>query len=263
MNLSHMFKRQAATHPRNIVEVRDKPTSLRTIDKKMACTAMRDTSPAAAAISAPHQEGLQMDRPSSVEREEMEGEHMEAIRVSYSEASLEIAQSETSEDGSVFLNSARMGLDLVHSKNYMQALSVYRIALHCKNATIDSEPKHIQEKYADILFNIGHIHLLPQFDDKSKSLEAFHFCLDLRRMCFGSSHPSVAAVLYKLASIYDCSGEKQYALELLLEAHSILLFENDNKLALAAVWTAVGKVQQALGRADEAESSFQEAARLK
>jgi tetratricopeptide (TPR) repeat protein len=191
---------------------------------------------------------------------------MQQIRVSYSEASLEITRSEgeTSEDGTLFRNSQMLGKKLQDLGNYKQALQYYRTALQCKNRTIDSEPQSVQAAFADILFDIGNIHLVPGFEDRAKSMEAFHFCLDIRRACFGSSHPAVASVLYKLASIHSSFGEHQYALELLLEAVSILLCAiPEDKVGLIEVWTAIGKVQEALGQTDEAQSSFQEAEQLK
>lgn len=191
---------------------------------------------------------------------------MHQIRVSYSEASLELTRSEgeTSEDGVLFRTSQKMGKQLQDSGNYSQALLYYRTALQCKNRTIDSEPQSVQAAFADILFEIGTIHLVSEVEDWVKSLESFHYCLDIRRETFGSSHPSVASVLYKLASIYCSFGEHQYALDLLLEAVSILLCGSPgDDVALIDVWTAIGKVQQALGQTDEARSSFEEAERLK
>lgn len=241
-----MFHQRAVTRTEHTKECGDCITSPEAVEEKMACTTMRESTPATRTTSnsSPH-EGLQTDSFASVNRQVTEDD------------------SDPSDDVNLFVESVSVGRDYLKSKNYIQALSSYKTALQSKNSTIDREPKHIQAQFADILFNIGRIHMLPQFDDKTKSLEAFHFCLALRRACFGSSHPSVAPVLCKLASIYHCFGDQHYTLELLLEALSILLFEKKNKLALAEVWTALGKVQQSLGRADDAESSFQEAARVK
>lgn len=219
----------------------------------------------------PQPVGLKMNLFSEDDEESLPGQDadnmdIEETRVSYTEISREItrSESETSEDGKLFLNSRAMGKHFQASGNYSQALKYYRIALQCKNRKIDSEPQSVQGAFADILFDIGNIHLVPGFMDRAKSLEAFHFCLDIRRMCFGSSHPAVANVLHKLASMYSSFDEHQYALDLLLESVSILLFASPgDKTSLIEVWTTMGKVQLALGQTDEADSSFQEAEQLK
>lgn len=188
------------------------------------------------------------------------------ILVSYSEASLELTQSEgdISEDGNIFLNSRKMGKHLQEMGIYSQALQYYRAALQCKHRSIDTEPRSIQEAFADILFDIGNIHLVPGFEHRAKSMEAFHFCLDIRRTCLGSSHPAVASALCSLASIHSSFFEHQYALDLLIEAVSILLCSSvDYTSDLIEVWTAIGKVQEALGQTEESQSSFQEAEQLK
>jgi len=238
-----MVQRQKITHSKQTSDCGDCITSS-PVKEKMACSTMRDNAPATTVSNCSAHRGLPPDSFTSVNRQVTEDDF------------------EPPEDGDIFLNSASAGRDHLKSKDYIRALSSYKTALRCKRTTIEKEPKHIQAQFADILFNIGRIHMLPQFDDKTKSLEAFHICLALRRICFGSSHPSVATVLCKLASIYHSFGEQHYTLELLLEALSIFLFEKGNNSTLAEVWTALGKVQQSLGRADEAESSFQEAARL-
>jgi tetratricopeptide (TPR) repeat protein len=204
---------------------------------------------------------------SSPHQEETGRIEVQQIRESYSEVSIEVTQSDgdLSEDGLQFRNSLTIGKQLQATGNYSQALHFYRTALQCKNKTIDSEPQSVQEAFADILYDIGNIHLVRGFENRAKSMEAFHFCLEIRRACFGSSHPAVASVLYKLASIHSSFADNEYALDLLLEAVSILLCDSHegNNCGLIEVWSAIGKVQEALGEREEARSSFQEAEQLK
>lgn len=197
-------------------------------------------------------------------------DHMDRtqIRVSHSDAFMELSQNKggISDDERLFRSSRMTGKQLQDMGCYYHALLHYRTALQCKNRTIDSEPQSVQEAFADILFDIGTIHLAPGFEDKAKSSEAFYFCLDRRRGCLGSNHPDVAGVLRKLASIHSSVGEHQNALDLLLEAVSIFLATSPGettKINLIELWTAIGKVQEALGHAEEAQSSFQEAEQLK
>jgi len=167
------------------------------------------------------------------------------------------------ESGDLFGESRALGKRLQKSGQYKQALEQYRVALRCKNTTLASEPKEVQATFGDILYDIGSIHWYSEDGNPEQSLEAFHFCLQVRRTCFGPAHPAVARVLYKLASLHSSAGDNEYALQLLLEALSIFLHAtpSDHSI-LNNVWTAIGNIQQALGHMDEAKSAFQEAAHI-
>lgn len=168
------------------------------------------------------------------------------------------------ESGDLFGDSRAQGKQLQKSGQYEQALELYRKALQCKNKTLGSEPKDVQATFGDILYDIGSIHLHSEYGDPEQSVEAYHFCLEVRRTCFGSTHPCVARVLYKLASVHSLAGDQEFALHLLLEALSIFLCATPgSKSTLHNVWTAIGNVQQALGYKDEAKSAFEEAAQCK
>jgi tetratricopeptide (TPR) repeat protein len=188
------------------------------------------------------------------------------IRVSYSETSIErnTSVAGVSNDDASFRNAVMLGRSQMKEGRYDRALQQYSKALRSKNKTIESESKTIQEEFGNVLFDIGCIHSTSGFEDRLKSLEAFHFCLDIRRICLRSDHPEVATVLYKLASIYSSLDDNQYALDLLLEAVSILLSAptKERKRHLIEVWTAIGRVQEALGEEEESQSSFSEAEKL-
>jgi tetratricopeptide (TPR) repeat protein len=167
------------------------------------------------------------------------------------------------ENTSVFLETAQKGRRLQDSGDFQSALLCYNAALHCKDTTIDWEPAAIQAAYADVLFEVGMIHMAPTLNNETKCIEVLHDCLDLRRACLGSLDIDVAKVLLRLADVYSTSGDQQYASELLVESLSILLCINpSNKYALVEVWTALGLVQEALGDTEDAESSFKEAQKL-
>lgn len=185
------------------------------------------------------------------------------ISITYSEPSLGRSRSEgeQSEEGDLFLNAYKMGRQHYAQERFGPALLCYRTALQCKNKLIHSEPQEIKEMYSNILFDIGAIHV--QFRDWVKCREAFYYCLDVRRVFLGNNHPAVASVLLQLGQVHNALGEPQYALELLIEAHSILLLSTpEDKQALIAVWNAMGTVQKELGMIEDAESSFQEARNL-
>jgi tetratricopeptide (TPR) repeat protein len=185
------------------------------------------------------------------------------ISITYSEPSLGRSRSEAehSEEGDLFLNAYKMGREHYSHERFGPALVCYRTALQCKNKLIHSEPKEIKYVYSNILFDIGMIHF--RFHDWVKSREAFYYCLDVRRVFLGNNHPLVASVLLQLGQVHNALDEPQYALELLIEAHSILLLSApEDKQAMIAVWNAMGNVQKGLGMIEDAESSFQEARNL-
>jgi tetratricopeptide (TPR) repeat protein len=152
---------------------------------------------------------------------------------------------------------------------FEKALQSYKVALQAKYKTIESEPTDIQEAFCIILYEIGEIHYKSSFEDITKGMEALYYCLDLRRSCLGSNHRGVALVLTKLASFHTRCSEHDCALDLLLEALSIFLVcstpEDENatiKNDLIHVWNSIGNVQLALGYDEDAQSSFEEAAKL-
>jgi len=168
------------------------------------------------------------------------------------------------ETGDLFNDSRAQGKLLQKSGHYQEALEHYRVALQCKNKTFVSEPKDVQATFGDILYDIGTIHWYSEHGNPEQSLEAFHFCAQVRRTCFGSTHPAVARVLYELASLHSSADDHECALQLLLEALSIFLSATpEDRSTLHNVWTAIGNTQQALGFEDEAKSAFQEAEQFK
>lgn len=151
---------------------------------------------------------------------------------------------------------------------FAKALEKYKVALQCKHRTIQSEPHTIQEKFCCTLYYIGKLHIEAGMDDTMRGIEALYFCLNVRRSCFGSTHPSVATVLLELASIHAEYAEHEYALDLLLEALAILLPDasipgSASNNVLIHVWNSIGRSQRALGQDEEAQSSFDEAEKLK
>lgn len=183
-----------------------------------------------------------------------QGESSNILQVSFSEAS--------QDDTEIFFDNFSKGQEHQDKGRYCQALSCYRRALKMKSKIIRNEPSNVQEAFADILFHVGTIHQLPQTIDNERSLEAFHYCLDIRKLCYGSCHPKVGSVLFKLASLHFMCGEFYYSLSLLLEILSVLIHE-EHRNELIEVWTAIGKVQRALGDEDEAQSAFFEADQLR
>lgn len=168
------------------------------------------------------------------------------------------------ETGDLFCDARARGELLQKSGRYREALVQYRVALQCKNKTFASEPKVVQAIFGDILFDIGTIHWQFEHGDLEQSLEAFHFCLQVRRACFGSNHPVVARTLCQVALLHASAYDHEYALQMLLEALYIFLTVTpDDRSSLFNVWMAIGNTQQALGFVEEAESAYQEAEQVK
>lgn len=221
-------------------------------------------------LVSPLKHGLLLQDMASYEGEP-DSPEIHQIQVSFSEASTEARERAVvpQQQGGTFFDLARMGQHLRTTGNYKLALNYYREALQCKHRSISTESPQMQQAFGDVLYDIGLIHLIDGLEEeaeKAKSKEAFYFCLDIRRMCLGSSHPDVASVLYQIALIHISSkDELQCALDMLLEALAIRLnvpSTTDNTQACKKVWTAIGKVQESLGQKEEALSSLQEAAHL-
>jgi tetratricopeptide (TPR) repeat protein len=187
---------------------------------------------------------------------------IDKLQSTYSEALEARSQGTYTDENKIFSDASRIGRDLQRSGRFEQALEYYGQALRFKNKSIVTEPGSIKSDVADILYNIGVIHMFSKFDDRDKCVEAFQMCLELRRYCYGSIHPSVASVLYKLASIHFSQGEKVYALDLLIEVLSILQSTGGHPKELVEIWYTVSRVQEALGQFEEAESSYNEASSL-
>jgi tetratricopeptide (TPR) repeat protein len=191
----------------------------------------------------------------------------EIERIEQSEP-IESLNTSSNDNNSIFYTSYADGRMLHKMFQYEKALEKYKMVLQCKYRTIQSEPVDIKEKFCSVLYYIGRIHLESEMDDdKVKGFEALHFCLTVRRSCFGSSHISVAIVLVELASIHADYFEHQYALDLLLEALSIALnpLPNDspNSELLCDIWYAMGTAHRALGHDGDAQSAFEEASKLR
>jgi hypothetical protein len=108
----------------------------------------------------------------------------------------------TDDDTRIFHTCYAEGRQYHQSFQFGAALEQYKKALQCKYRTIQSEPYNIREKFCSTLYNIGKIHLESEWDDDPmRGIEAMHFCLNTRRSCFGSSHPSLANLLIELATI--------------------------------------------------------------
>ena len=88
-------------------------------------------------------------------------------------------------------------------------------------------------------------------------------CVDIRMSAFGGDHPAVASALYRLGQSYGALDERETAVELLTESLGILLADAKNPGSevtpddLKKVWSELGKIQEALGRYEDAQSSFQ------
>ena len=168
------------------------------------------------------------------------------------------------ETGDLFGDAIARGKMLQQSGRYREALENYRVALQCKNKTFASEPKVVQAIFGDVLFDIGTIHWEFRHGDPEQSLEAFHFCLQVRRACFGSNHPAVARTLCQVASLHASADDHECALQMFLEALYIFLAVTpEDRAALFNVWMAIGNAKQALGLVEEAQSAFQEAEQVK
>lgn len=196
------------------------------------------------------------------------GSHSDEDLTTNNEYENERIQSPRTEDA-LFYTSYKEGAKFQKQGEFEKALLKYKVALQAKYKTIESEPTNIQEAFCNILYEIGEIHFKSGLDDLTKGMEALYFCLDLRRSCLGSNHRGVALVLTKLASIHARCNEHESALDLLLEALSILLVwstpedEGDsNNYDLINVWNSIGNAQQALGYEEDAQSSFEEALKL-
>ena len=147
----------------------------------------------------------------------------------------------------------------VASKNYSQALVCFGRALRYKHQSIRRESIQTKEQFADVLFSIGEIHLLRQFLEPAKAIQAFQFCLDLRSTCLGTQNPSVVRVLHKLAEVYAVIGENQIAVDILEEALSIMLAIQVKDELLVDIWNALGKQLELLGEGEDAKTCFEEA----
>ena len=206
---------------------------------------------------------------SSVDDKRTEFQEEEANRIDEEELTKARAGSSADdsalrETGDHFCDARARGKLLQNTGRYREALDNYRVALQCKHKTFASEPKEVQATFGDILYDIGTIHWQSEHGNPEQSLEAFHFCLQVRRTCFGSNHPVVARTICMLASLHVSADDHECALHLLLEALFIFLTVTpDDHSSLFNVWIAIGNTQQALGFAEEADSSFQEAEQLK
>jgi tetratricopeptide (TPR) repeat protein len=153
-----------------------------------------------------------------------------------------------------FLAIAEQGRRAQRTGNVETAFQYYQKAMQCKRQTIDSESLEIKQVYAGILFELGWI-----YDNTLKQpeigSELLHTCLDLRVEIFGHDHIDVAIVLYKLAEIHERLNELEYSYNLILETLAIMLDKAD-PIVLSAMWTALGRIQKALGQTEDAQSSF-------
>lgn len=157
-----------------------------------------------------------------------------------------------------------MGKNYQNQGHNAEALIIYRRALQERKRNLDTESKDVQSIVGDILYEIGTIHSQSEDGDLQQSLEAFDFCLEVRHMCYGSSHPAIAIVLYQLAAIHSAADDPDHALHHLLEALAIVLSETpDDTMMLSKIWNAIGNVQNDLGNTVDARSAFEESSRLK
>jgi tetratricopeptide (TPR) repeat protein len=161
----------------------------------------------------------------------------------------------------MFEEAARAGESHLTKGDYGQALVYFRKALLHKRHSIDKETPETKAAFAEILYTIGRIHMVI-YRDAAKSIQAFHFSLDLRRACLGPTHPLVVNVLYKLAEVYASIDEAETAVEILSETLAILLASDCESHALADVWMNLGQQLHRLGRKEEALASFEESRRI-
>jgi tetratricopeptide (TPR) repeat protein len=163
-----------------------------------------------------------------------------------------------------FSSAVEAGRQFQREERYEDAILSFRKALLCKNRTITMESRSVQATFASTLFYVGMMHAYTQHQDPLKALEAFELCLQMSRACSGEDHPSVTRVLYEIGIIYELLGEPAEALDLFSEAIVILLpnaMRLDNS-QLKEMWTSLCRVQVSLGQTEDAQSSFNEAAKL-
>jgi tetratricopeptide (TPR) repeat protein len=163
----------------------------------------------------------------------------------------------------IFTENASNGHESQKCGKYAQAVTYYRCALLCMKSSIDSETIEVQVQYANILFNVGIIYM-DHLKDLSFSADAFQQCLDLRIECLGTTHIDVSATMYCLARAHMMlESDREYALELLIEALSILLMTCPHNMnGIITVWNELARVQYALGEIEDAESSMREIRKL-
>lgn len=179
----------------------------------------------------------------------------QAILISPMDMMTEYRGPEPQDIESFFLLAER-GHESLSRGHLEHALELYNRALHLKNATILNESKRVQVEFANILFEIGRIQ---QNHSPDKSLQAFQLCLEVRRMCLDSEHRDIGRVLYHMAAVFSSMGDFLMSLDCLQEALGVYLSNGPDDLHLFNVWTALGAIQQLVGRVEDAASSFQEA----
>jgi tetratricopeptide (TPR) repeat protein len=163
------------------------------------------------------------------------------------------ATTAASETGA-FLALAEQGRQAQRTGNVQTAFQYYRKAIQYKKQSIESESLEIKQVYAGILFELGWMYDT-SLQEPETSSELLHQCLDLRIEIYGHDHIDVAIVLYKLAEIHERLNELEYSYNLILEALAIMLDKAD-AIVLSAMWTALGRIQKALGQTEDAQSSL-------
>lgn len=199
---------------------------------------------------------------SSEKKDENSFQMIVDLQLTYTEALRDRTEGKTIDVNKLFTDAYQIAK--LHQKfgRLEDALEYYGQALRFKNKTLSKESRTTHIVFSDILYSIGEIHMLSKFDERVKSIQSFDLCLDIRRHCYGSSHPSIAYVLYKLAAIYFSMGDKEYSMSLLSETLSMLLSVKGEENFLSEVWYTISKVQESLGQFDEAIISINESKSL-
>jgi tetratricopeptide (TPR) repeat protein len=141
--------------------------------------------------------------------------------------------------------------------DYIKCMRYYREALRIKKDTISQEPSYVQAAFAEVLQDIA---VIQASRDPTKSIQAYHLCLEIRRNCLSSEDPLLGITFCNLASVYFSIGMGSEALDHLLQAQMLLGDRED--VHSFDVWVAIGAAQRQLGSAEDSISSFEEAHRV-
>lgn len=107
------------------------------------------------------------------------------------------------------------------SERLEDAMTSYQQALRLKSGRcIQEESAKIQILMATTLYEIGMIHskiylngVDSNRDQAMKAWHSFQLCLNIRRNCFGSSHPTVASVQHNMGIILFVGGQLEAAIQ--------------------------------------------------
>ena len=176
--------------------------------------------------------------------------------VDYAELSPRVGSVVSSNQVDFFLTLAQ---NFVKKRLYSTALDYYSRALRIENKTAATNDTD-RLLMADILFEIGHIHL--KLQDLSRAIYTFDVCQSIRRQLLNWDDERNAAVLHQQARIYSMVGDSESAVRALEELLGILCCSGTNVHLLQETWLELARHQDKLGLHAEANSSRKEAKQL-